>query len=168
MTPEAPGLEAVFTGADARDIAPADLPSARAALSSGSDGPLDMVAIGTPHFSFSEFATLMALLAGRRARSGLAFLLSTSRFMRDLAAHEGWIAELQNAGVTVIVDTCTYFSPAVRGARGRVMTNAAKWAWYAPGMLGVEVCFGSLKECVESAIRGEVWRDPSLWSALEP
>jgi hypothetical protein len=29
-------------------------------------------------------------------------------------------------------------------------------------MLGVEVCFGSLKECVESAIRGDVWRDPVL------
>jgi hypothetical protein len=36
------------------------------------------------------------------------------------------------------------------------MTNAAKWAYYAPGMLGVEVCFGSLRECVESAVRGGV------------
>jgi hypothetical protein len=44
------------------------------------------------------------------------------------------------------------------------MTNAAKWAYYAPGMLGVEVCFGSLAECAESAVRGEVWRDPDLWS----
>jgi hypothetical protein len=31
-------------------------------------------------------------------------------------------------------------------------------------MLGVEVAFGSLRECVESAVRGEVWRDPGLWS----
>jgi predicted aconitase len=31
------------------------------------------------------------------------------------------------------------------GLKGRVMTNAAKWAYYAPGMLGVEVCFGSFK-----------------------
>ena len=47
------------------------------------------------------------------------------------------------------------------------MTNAAKWAYYAPGMLPVEVCFGSLRECVESAVKGEVWRDPGLWSALQ-
>ena len=60
------------------------------------------------------------------------------------------------------VDVCTYHSPRVRGLKGRVMTNAAKWAYYAPGMLGVEVAFGSLKECVESAIRGEVWRDPDV------
>jgi hypothetical protein len=31
-------------------------------------------------------------------------------------------------------------------------------------MLGVEVAFGSLRECVESAVRGEVWRDHDLWS----
>jgi predicted aconitase len=43
------------------------------------------------------------------------------------------------------------------------MTNAAKWAYYAPGMLGVEVALASLPECVESAVRGEVWRDPASW-----
>ena len=93
----------------------------------------------------------------------VALHVSTSRFIRDLAAGKGWIAGLERAGVGIIVDTCTYFSPAIRGCRGRVMTNAAKWAYYAPGMLGVEVCFGSLRECVESAARGEVWRDPDLW-----
>ena len=47
------------------------------------------------------------------------------------------------------------------------MTNAAKWAWYAPGMLGVEVCFGSLEECAETAVKGEVWRDANLWRDLD-
>ena len=45
------------------------------------------------------------------------------------------------------------------------MTNAAKWAYYAPGMLNVEVAFGSMKECVESAVKGDVWRDPELWTS---
>ncbi len=45
------------------------------------------------------------------------------------------------------------------------MTNSAKWAYYAPGLLPVEVVFGSLEECVESAVRGEVWRDPA-WAGL--
>ncbi len=36
------------------------------------------------------------------------------------------------------------------------MTNAAKWAYYAPGMLPVEAVLGSLSECVESAVKGEV------------
>jgi predicted aconitase len=139
----------------------ADLARARDELSVSRDGPLDMVALGTPHFSLAEFESLIALLDGRRA--GVPVLVSTSRFIRDHASTRNWIAGLERAGVTVVVDTCTYFSPAVRGCKGRVMTNAAKWAYYAPGMLGIEVCFGSLRECVESAVRGEVWRDPGLW-----
>jgi hypothetical protein len=167
LTPEAPDLEAVFTGGDNYEVSAADLLAARHALSSGRDGPIDMVALGTPHFSISEFAALVSLLAGRRVKNGLPFYVSTSRFVRDLAAQKGWIAELEKAGVTIVVDICTYYSPAVRGCHGRVMTNAAKWAYYAPGMLGVDVSFGSLAECVESAVRGEVWRDPSLWARLE-
>jgi predicted aconitase len=72
---------------------------------------------------------------------------------------------LQRAGVSIIGDICSYYAPGINGMKGRVMTNSAKWAYYAPGMLPVSVCFGSLRECVESAIRGEVWRDPRLWAA---
>ena len=70
-------------------------------------------------------------------------------------------------GVEVVGDICSYYAPGINPMKGRVMTNAAKWAYYAPGMLPVEVCFGSLRECVESAVKGEVWRDPGLWSALQ-
>lgn len=166
VTPEAPDLESVFSGGETYDVTRADLIAARDDLSSGRDGPLDMVALGTPHFSFEEFATLHRLIAGRRVKPGLVFYVSTSRFVRSLIAQEGWLTDFERAGITIVTDVCTYYSPAVRGAKGRVMTNAAKWAYYAPGMLGVEVCFGSLKECVESAIRGETWRDPALGKML--
>jgi hypothetical protein len=33
-------------------------------------------------------------------------------------------------------------------------------------MLDVEVVFGSLRECVESAVCGEVWRDRDLWDEI--
>ena len=59
----------------------------------------------------------------------------------------------------IITDTCTYFSPVIKGLRGRIMTNSAKWAYYAPGMLPVEAVIGSLQECVESAVHGRVLID---------
>lgn len=167
VTPEADTREQAFQGQKPErvlDLTAADLAAARHDLTSAQDGPLDMVALGTPHFSLTEFARLMPLVSGRRIKPGLAFYVSTSRFVRDEAARRGWIAELEAFGATVIADTCTYYSPAVRRCRGRIMTNAAKWAYYAPGMLGVEVSFGSLAECVESAVRGEVRRDPLLWT----
>ena len=165
VTPEAPDLGAVFTGAESHRLTADDLARAHRQLSTARDGPLDAVALGTPHFSLSEFAELVRLLDGRRVKPGLLFLVSTSRVVRALAAAKGWIASLISSGIEIPVDVCTYYAPRARGLKGRVMTNAAKWAYYAPGMLGVEVAFGSLRECVESAVQGEVWRDPDLWTS---
>jgi predicted aconitase len=44
-----------------------------------------------------------------------------------------------------------------------VMTNSAKFSYYAPGMLNERVVFGTLEDCVLSAIEGRVVRDESLW-----
>lgn len=168
-TPEATDISSVAVDAKqlrVETITLDDLAGARNQLTSATDGPVSMVALGTPHFSFTEFAALVPLLAGRKVRNGVKLSISTSRHVRDLIAVKGWLADLERAGADIMVDTCSYFSPAVRGCSGRVMTNAAKWAWYAPGQLGVEVCFGSLHECVETAVRGEVWRDPAVWKGL--
>ncbi len=164
VTPEAPELSAIWRGGETHSVNVDDLARAHRDLSTAQDGPLDAVALGTPHFGLEEFGELLRLLDGRRVKHGLPFLVSTNRVVRELASSRGWIAALSAAGIEVPVDVCTYHSPRVRGLKGRVMTNAAKWAYYAPGMLAVEVAFGSMKECVESAIRGEVWRDPDLWT----
>jgi len=163
VTPEAASLETVFAGGEHQLVTAADLRRAHDELSTATDGPLDAVALGTPHFSFTEFGDLLRLLDGRAVKPRLPFLVSTSRAVRNLIAANGWLKQLEQAGIEIPVDVCTYYSPRIRALRGRVMTNAAKWAYYAPGMLGVEVAFGSLRECVESAVRGEVWRDPGLW-----
>jgi predicted aconitase len=44
-----------------------------------------------------------------------------------------------------------------------LMTNSAKYAYYAPSLLNVRVTFGSLADCVRSAIEGRVLRDDSAW-----
>jgi predicted aconitase len=161
VTPEALTLDSVFRTGQKTEITPEYLKASHRELSTASDGPLDCVALGTPHFSLSEFAKLVKLLNGRKVKTTT--YISTSRGIREMLMAKGWHEILQDAGITIPVDVCTYYSPKIQGLKGRVMTNAAKWAYYAPGMLGVEVCFGSLRECVESAVRGEVWRDPTLW-----
>ena len=44
-----------------------------------------------------------------------------------------------------------------------LMTNSAKFAYYTPGLLGRQITFGSLKDCVDSAIEGRIIQDDSLW-----
>ncbi|MBZ0260590.1 MAG: aconitase X catalytic domain-containing protein [Hyphomicrobiales bacterium] len=162
VTPEAPTLQAVFRMGEVSEVTTDDLRAAHHELSNFNEGSLDAVALGTPHFSLSEFAELVKLLDGRKVKA--ATYISTSRGIREMLVAKGWLKLLQEAGVIIPVDVCTYYSPKIQGLKGRVMTNAAKWAYYAPGMLGVAVCFGGLKECVESAVQGHVWRDPDLWS----
>jgi predicted aconitase len=163
ITPEAQSLQAVFGGDEIHQVTNDDLIKAQSQLSSGRDGPLAMVAMGTPHFSASEFRAVVEALEGRKAK--IPFTITTSRFVWDYVISKGWDDILKRAGITIIGDICSYYAPGINGMKGCVMTNSAKWAYYAPGMLPVEVCFGSLRECVESAVRGEVWRDPSLWGA---
>ena len=165
VTPEAPQLASVFRGGETLAVTVDHLRAAHRELSTASDGPLDAIALGTPHFSFAEFTELIRLLGGRKVKPDLAVYVTTSRGVREAIIATGWLKALERSGINVPVDVCTYYSPRIPALKGRVMTNAAKWAYYAPGMLGVEVAFGSLRECVESMVRGEVWRDPKLWLA---
>ena len=167
VTPEAPDLEAATGGRDLEEtvtVTPEALVAARDSLSSAGDGPVSMVALGTPHFSLSEFGRAAALIEGRKVGGQVALYISTSRIIAGLAAQKGWVGTLERAGAIILVDTCTYFAPAVRAARGRVMTTSAKWAYYAPGLLPVEVAFGSLEDCIETAVRGRVTRQDSVWN----
>jgi hypothetical protein len=162
ITPEARTLDQALQGRPAQmiiDLLPADLVQARAELSQESDQALAGIALGTPHFSYTEFERLFDLLAGRRIDQSLVFYLTTSRHVYQQASAQGWTQAFEQAGIKIITDTCTYFSPAVNGLRGRIMTNSAKWAYYAPGMLPVEVLIASLSECVESAVAGVVQLD---------
>lgn len=166
-TPEAPTLAAALGGGEPERVVavtPATLARARDALTTADGGRLDAVSLGTPHFSLEEIAQLVPLLDGVRIAPGVECYVSTGRHILEEAERRGWRERCERAGVRFVVDTCTYITPILRERARVAMTNSAKWAYYAPGNLGLDVVFGSLRECVESAVRGEVWRDRDLWS----
>jgi hypothetical protein len=90
--------------------------------------------------------------------------ISTGRDVLAEVERRGWLSFLQATGARMVTDTCTYITPIMRVKDGPVMTNSAKCAWYAPMNVGAEVVFGSLEECVRSAVSGRVWRDEFLWA----
>lgn len=117
-----------------------------------SSGPLGAVSIGTPHASSSELARLATLVDGRS--STVPFYVNTGR---DVAAsNTAALTSIESFGGIVVTDTCTYITPIIGEVEGAVMTNSGKWAYYAPANLGVEIALGSMADCVESAVRGEV------------
>jgi predicted aconitase len=166
-TPEALTLADVMrTGSATRDFAvtPDALRAARDELTTRAAGPLGGISLGTPHMSVTEFERLLPLVRGQTFAAGVDVWVSTSRHVLRSIEERGWLPVLEAAGVRVVVDTCTYITPILRRTDGVVMTNSAKWAYYAPGNLGVDVAYGSLEECIHSAIAGRILRDDALWS----
>ncbi|MBA3348993.1 MAG: aconitase X catalytic domain-containing protein [Actinobacteria bacterium] len=167
-TPEAATLDDALKGAEPRrvaDITPDDITRARDSLTSTAGDVIEGVSLGTPHLSLAGFARLIDLLDGAQVHPSVEFYVSTGRGTLGQVRANGWVDRLEDAGVEIVVDTCTYITPILRRAQV-VMTDSGKWAYYAPGNIGVEVVFGSTRECVLSAVEGRVIRDPELWAGL--
>ncbi len=167
VTPEAPTLEAAFQGrppARTIDVSMHDLRQARRQLSTFEGEHLDMVVLGSPHFSLAEFQRLRPLLDGQHKHPQVQFLVTTSRVMAGLAERAGALAALREFSGKVTVDTCILATPMLPPEIRTLMTNSAKYAYYAPGLLDRRVVFGSLEDCVRSAIEGRVIRDETLWN----
>lgn len=170
VTPEAPDLPTVLgPGAERRavpvlTVTAEVLRAARDRLSTATGNRLDAVSLGTPHFSVTEFAALAELLAsGAPFHPGVDVVVSTSRAVLVQAERSGYVAALRAVGGRIVTDTCTYVTPVLDPACRVVMTDSGKWAWYAPGNLGVDVVLGSLADCVASARAGRVVRDETAW-----
>ena len=173
VTPEAPTLEAAFqTNARLKscatktiDITVADLRAARRELTTADGRELDMVILGSPHFSLAEFSLLAPLVAGQRLHPRVKFLITSSRLMKARANETGVLAPVTAFGAQITLDTCILASPMLPPEIKTLMTNSAKYAYYAPSLLNTRVTFGSLADCVRSAIEGRVVRDESLWQS---
>lgn len=159
-TPEAPSLDAALQGTAPEEtvrVTADDLRSTVRNLSTAMDGsPLTAVCLGTPHFSIGEFSRLVPLIGDARLTSEM--YVNTSRSTLEQLDARGWTRQLEAAGVTLVIDTCTYVTTVMRDMSGTMMTNSGKWAYYAPGNLNVDVAFGSLADCVASARVGRVTR----------
>jgi predicted aconitase len=166
-TPEAPTLEEALGGREPDSehrVSMTGLRDVRRELGGEAGGPLAAVSLGTPHASAAELAAVADRLGGRRVDPGIEMVVSTGRDLLTAAEASGVAGRLTEAGVELLVDSCSYISPVLRQPSGPVMTNSGKWAYYAPGNIGASVVLGSLTECVESAVAGHVVRDGS-WDA---
>jgi len=168
LTPEAPTLEAACQGrvpVRRVDLTLTDLRRYRAAMTTARGADLDLVVLGSPHFSLDEFRRLAPLVAGRRKAAHVRLVVTSSRVMRDLARAAGLLEPLEAFGGEVTVDTCILTTPMLPDSVRAIMTNSGKYAYYVPGLLSASVTFGSLGDCVRSAELGRVDVDLSTWRA---
>ena len=166
VTPEAPNAVAAFHGRTPDRTIDIDREVIRAGwreLTTATSDQLDMVVLGSPHFSLAEFRRLAPFLVGKRRHPNVEFLVTSSRIMVALAREAGLIEPLEAFGGKLTVDSCVLTTPMLSSTTKTLMTNSAKYAYYTPGLLGATVAFGRLEDCVQSAIAGRVVRDEAIW-----
>ena len=163
-TPEAPGVAAVLSEQlrpEVIKITAADIRAARDNLSNTRAAHLNCLALGSPHFSECETRRLATLADGRAFR--VPVYICTGRHTINAIDEDGTRAQLEAQGVEFIVDTCVVVTPILRELSGVLMTNSGKFAHYATPNTGYDVVFGSLEDCVCSAISGRVERAEAVW-----
>ncbi len=166
VTPEAPTLDTVCGGIKPEQVVrvtPEMIRAARDRLSTTTGARIDAVAVGSPHLSLDEVNALERLIAGRKLARPI--YANTGRHVLGPLDALGRRKALEALGVVFVLDTCVVVTPILPDIKDAVlMTNSGKFAHYAPGNTGYSVVYGSLAECVESAVAGQVLRDPAVWS----
>jgi len=114
---------------------------------------VDAVAIGSPHLSLEEFDTLRRLLKGRKV--AVPIYACTGRHVLKILERDGHRQALESIGIIIVADTCIVVTPILPEKPGAIlMTNSGKFSHYAPANTGYSVLYGSMADCVESAVKG--------------
>ena len=159
VTPEAPTLEAAFGGNEHQarwTVGEAELRGAYQQLSKQQGQPVSLVAMGCPHSSLQEIIRVAELVRGKRVKT--AFWMLCAQPVKHLARRSGHAQILEQAGITLVCDTCPVLGamaqPMERIGMTAMATNSAKLAHYAPGQWDIPTYYGTTEQCVQAALKG--------------
>lgn len=126
-------------------------------LQSSDERKVDFIMLGCPHNSIDQMALIAELLEGRRVHPDVALWVHTPRAIKQVADRSGYCEIIEKAGGVVMSDTCPAISRRLPKGVRVIATDSAKQAHYLPAIANVKGFFGSVRDCVESAIAGE-WK----------
>ncbi|MFK7765444.1 MAG: aconitase X [Roseobacter sp.] len=126
---------------------------------------VDLVALGSPHFSLEETRRFANLLVGRHTHPETSVIITLGRDVLAQVQAEGLADVLTRAGAELMSDLCwcSIVEPAFPAHARTLMTNSGKYAHYAPGLSGRQVRFGSLADCAQVAETGHFSADRPNW-----
>lgn len=158
ITPEAPTLSDAFNGADMPApirFGEKERKQTWERLQNASERKLDFVMLGCPHNSIEQMSLIAELLDGKFIHADTQLWVHTPRALRQISDRSGYTEIIEKAGGKVMSDTCPAISRKVPPGTRVIATDSAKQAHYLPAIAKVEGWFGSVSQCVESAIAGE-------------
>jgi len=163
ITPEA--MEPMVPLTDYVDFAAHDFLELWQRFSAEAPEKIDLVALGSPHFSEAECEAFAGLMNGHRVHPQVTVIVTIGRATLAAIRASGVKARLEEAGARVITDLCwcSISEPVFPPGANTLITNSCKYAHYAPGLSARTARFGSLSQCAESARSGRSPASPPDW-----
>ena len=167
VTPEAQTLEMCFRGSKPEniyDITPESIAETEQRLWTVKNDAVDLIIAGCPHYSPAEFMQLVQLIRGRKVHFSVIFWVFTSRSVYAWIKDNGILRDLKEAGVMVFTDGCPLQYPKETWHFNAAMTDSAKFANYCFSQRRLDAAYGSIADCVETAVRGKIFREEGPWT----
>lgn len=101
-----------------------------------------------------QIRLIVRLLEGRKVHSDTALWIFTPSALRDVADRQGYTDILHKAGAVLMSDTCPALGRLKPEGARIVATDSCKQAHYLPATLGLPTYFGTVEDCVHSAVAG--------------
>jgi hypothetical protein len=159
VTPEARTKEEAFQNHRPEfkmSLSKKELQEAQRELSTVSQGEVDGIIFGCPHYSIDQVKKVARLIKGRRIKQGILFWIMTTQRVKLISKQMGIDRELERAGIKLLTSTCCFHFPPESFGRSEVfMSDSGKGAYLIPSMIQKKAIYASTEECVEAAITGE-------------
>jgi len=159
VTPEAKNIDKSFQKwewEDTVELGMRELEQTKEEMCTARAGEVDFITVGCPHYSIMEIRKLATLLKGKRIHKGTKFWIYTTKHVEMLAKRAGYSSIIEASGAQILAETCMLVSPTDIYGFKTMMTDSGKCACYAPTLCKTEVVYGSIKDCVETSIKGSL------------
>jgi predicted aconitase len=140
VTPEAKKNRFNLSAHEVISIEPAEIDSLFTEI------PVEAVAVGCPHCSPAELATIAQLLQGKIITKP--FYVFTAQGV--IENNQKTVDTIEKSGARVFADTCMVVSPVMEQYPG-IMVNSGKALAYVPDMCGAVARIGTIEDCVKEA-----------------
>lgn len=167
ITPEAATVEMAFAGHEPEGeytITNADIAAAYEPLCDRSEGPVDLVSLGCPHYDISQIKTVADYLRDKNVKEGVNFMVWTVYPIKAMADYNGYTKIIEEAGGHIYTSTCpvTIGDAFLKNYHNQVYDSLKQSGSVRSSGLDINIYYTDVMRCLEAAVTGE-WKESLRW-----
>ncbi|MDX2480645.1 MAG: aconitase X catalytic domain-containing protein [Desulfuromusa sp.] len=159
MTPEGQTMDMATGGRGVGGtfkVTEEDYAESLAMLCDDTQGSVDFISLGCPHYTLEEIQDVANYLLGKKIMDGVRFYVWTAYPIKEMARVSGHLAVIEKSGGRIMTSSCPIMvgEAIMKNSRG-VALDGAKQAHYIRSMTDASVYYGDKYQCIDSALSGK-------------